>query len=138
MKVTFSLRRLNFFSACFCKNIDHPNVADINSFIVWLVGKFSYASSTKKNCIGVIKMFYREKGYEMTDFAKAKLKQAYKKIKKCHTNKTQGTGKDPITFEDIEFMIKKMPSQAVYKRKYFKCSLVVVVCCQAHYYSRFD
>ena len=76
-----SIKAFKFFSACFCKNIDHPNVADINSFIVWLDGKFSYATGTIKNCIGVIKMFYKEKGYELTDFAKAKLKQAYKKIK---------------------------------------------------------
>ncbi len=67
----FCIKAFKFFSACFRKNIDHPNVADINTFIVWLVGKFSYATGTIKKCISVIKMFYSEKGYELTNFSKA-------------------------------------------------------------------
>jgi hypothetical protein len=122
----YIIKAYQLFNKCYAINIERPNPIDISTFLVWLVSKFSYATATIKRAIIYIKIFYGEKGFEMTDFCKAKLKQTYRIIKKTHANKNQNKGKEPLCYDDINFMINKMPSEIVFKRKYLACSLFLL------------
>ena len=95
------------FCRSYGKSFETPNTANIITFIVWLFGKFRYATGSIKKAIGVLKKYCDELGYNLTDYSIAKLKKTYKKIKNNHPNKDQGKGKEPLIYADIKMLYRE-------------------------------
>jgi hypothetical protein len=105
--IVMELCEVLFYITMFCRSYDTPNTANIITFIVWLFGKFRYATGSIKKAIGVLKKYCDELGYKLTDYSIAKLKQTYKKIKNNHPNKDQGKGKEPLIYADIKMLYRE-------------------------------